>query len=181
MHCNTEKEIFEIQSETIGLKLATTDDIEYIKKTERDDENRKFITTWTTQQHADAINSNDKTEFIIYNAQNHSPIGFTLILNINTPHKNILIKRLVITEKNKGHGRQTLELLKKWAFKEMNAHRLWLEVKDFNLKAKHLYESVGFVEEGKMREAVKEEDGSYSSLFILSVLENEYLSSQIQG
>lgn len=181
MNCySTQEKInFEIQSQIIGLKKAESDDIENIKKWERDDENRRFITTWSTQQHQEAIRSDDKTEFLIYDMKTRTPVGFTLILNLNTPHRNILIKRLVILEKNKGFGRATLELLKKWAFENRKAHRLWLEVKDFNLKAKNLYESVGFVLEGKMRESVKEEHGGFSSLFILSILEQEYNSSKI--
>ena len=58
------------------------------------------------------------------------------------------------------------------AFGELGAHRLWLDVKDFNERAIALYRSEGFVEEGRKRECVLV-DGRYESLVLMSMLEHE--------
>jgi len=54
-----------------------------------------------------------------------------------------------------------------------NAHRLWLDVKSKNARARHLYQSEGFVEEGVMRECLLE-DGHFESLVLMSMLRQEF-------
>ena len=53
-----------------------------------------------------------------------------------------------MTEKGRGHGRAALRLAIELAFEEHGAHRLWLDVKPHNERARALYRSAGFVEEG---------------------------------
>jgi diamine N-acetyltransferase len=59
------------------------------------------------------------------------------------------------------------------AFDTLTAHRLWLDVKEWNLRARTLYEREGFRYEGTLRECCKETTG-YSSLIVMSILESEY-------
>lgn len=180
MHYNsiTDKIPFEIQSSQIGFKPATELDIDYIMFEEQSTENSPYVSSWNKKEHLDTINSTTGKEFIIINKKSNMPVGFVIILGLNSNDNNILIKRLVITDKNKGFGRKTIELIKKWSFEILHAHRLWLDVKEFNERAKYLYESTGFIFEGKMRESTKESDGSYSSFYIMSILEEEYYSSK---
>jgi diamine N-acetyltransferase len=49
-------------------------------------------------------------------------------------------------------------------------------VKSLNTRALALYRSEGFVEEGRLRDSVKTEDG-YDSLVVMSMLESEYEAS----
>jgi RimJ/RimL family protein N-acetyltransferase len=58
-------------------------------------------------------------------------------------------------------------------FDELSAHRIWLDVFPHNSRARHIYRSVGFVEEGVLRECVKHGD-IYRSLVLMSMLESEY-------
>jgi RimJ/RimL family protein N-acetyltransferase len=66
-----------------------------------------------------------------------------------------------------------LEAVLSNAFDELFAHRLWLDVFEHNARARHVYRSVGFVEEGVLRECVKQQE-RYASLVVMSILENEY-------
>jgi len=63
--------------------------------------------------------------------------------------------------------------VKKYCFEKLNCHRLWLDVFDFNSRARHLYKSEGFTEEGLIRECIKREDG-YKNLVLMSILKQEY-------
>jgi RimJ/RimL family protein N-acetyltransferase len=54
---------------------------------------------------------------------------------------------------------------------------LWLDVKTHNDRARALYLSEGFREEGLLRECLKTGDG-YESVFILSMLESEYADDE---
>ena len=59
------------------------------------------------------------------------------------------------------------------AFRDLHAHRFWLDVKALNVRAQALYASEGFVEEGRLRESVKLAEG-YESLIVMSLLDREY-------
>lgn len=63
------------------------------------------------------------------------------------------------------------------AFRDLRAHRFWLDVKQLNTRALALYASEGFVEEGRLRESVRVSiDGAdgYDSLVVMSMLDREY-------
>ena len=64
------------------------------------------------------------------------------------------------------------------AFRDLGAHRFWLDVKARNLRAQRLYLSEGFVEEGRLRESVRTDEG-YDSLVVMSMLESEQRAQAI--
>jgi RimJ/RimL family protein N-acetyltransferase len=78
-----------------------------------------------------------------------------------------------------------VRLLKAMAFRDLRAHRFWLDVKSLNTPALNLYRTEGFVEEGCLRESVRlgpspgaglgagGADG-YDSLIVMSLLDREY-------
>ena len=76
-----------------------------------------------------------------------------------------------------GLGRACVRLLKRMAFRDLTAHRFWLDVKALNTRALALYASEGFVEEGRLRESVRVSvDGAdgYDSLIVMSMLDREF-------
>ena len=54
--------------------------------------------------------------------------------------------------RGQGYGSEAMALLLRFAFHELNLHRVQLTVFSYNLRAIHLYERLGFVREGVMRE-----------------------------
>lgn len=69
---------------------------------------------------------------------------------------------------NRGFGSDAIGTLMRFAFEEMNLRKLRINVFDYNERAKHVLESHGFVQEGRLvREFYRE--GSYHDLVILSV------------
>jgi len=72
--------------------------------------------------------------------------------------------------------RRMSELLR-IAFEEFAAHRVFLDVFSDNPRAVHLYKSLGFVEEGLLREAARRE-GAYCSLHLLSLLDREWVAGK---
>ena len=80
-------------------------------------------------------------------------------------------------DQGQGLGRACVRLLKRMAFRDLHAHRFWLDVKQLNVRALALYASEGFVEEGRLRESVRVTiDGAdgYDSLIVMSLLDREY-------
>ena len=154
------------------LRPTTSEDLDFVLTAENHPDNRDFVSQWTRQQHEEAIADPDALHFII---EAGGAVGYTILYGLTEPNQALCIQRLVITQKGKGYGKATLRLLQKLAFEDWNAHRLWLDVKDYNQRARHVYESVGFQFEGIMRECAKKGD-RFESFAIFSILKPEYQS-----
>jgi RimJ/RimL family protein N-acetyltransferase len=76
----------------------------------------------------------------------------------------------------KGYGTEATRLILEYGFRTLNLHRIELEVYDFNPRAQHVYEKVGFVKEGVRRDVLLWE-GEYHSAIVMSILESEYRQS----
>lgn len=69
---------------------------------------------------------------------------------------------------NKGFGRDAVTTLVRFAFDEMNLHKLKINVFEYNEKAKHLLQSLGFIQEGRLvRDFYRE--GTWQDIVILSI------------
>ena len=99
--------------------------------------------------------------------------GFVILQGCRNPHGSVELKRLVLQPKGLGYGRICVRLLAQMAFRDLGAHRFWLDVKSANARALALYRSEGFVEEGRLRESVRSV-GGFDSLIVMSMLEPEY-------
>ena len=69
---------------------------------------------------------------------------------------------------NRGFGKDAIQTLVRFAFDEMNLVKLRINVFDYNERAKHVLESHGFIQEGRLRKDFYR-DGTYHDLVILSV------------
>jgi RimJ/RimL family protein N-acetyltransferase len=69
---------------------------------------------------------------------------------------------------NRGFGSDAIETLVRFAFDEMNLHKLRIQIFDYNERAKHILASRGFVQEGKLvRDFYRE--GTWHDIVILSI------------
>jgi RimJ/RimL family protein N-acetyltransferase len=77
------------------------------------------------------------------------------------------------THWGKGYGSEALELTLRYAFDELNLHRLTLTVIAYNQRAIALYERWGFKREGALRE-FGERDGERYDLYVYGLLRSEW-------
>jgi RimJ/RimL family protein N-acetyltransferase len=77
-------------------------------------------------------------------------------------------------EWNKGYGTEVMLLLARHCFETLNLNRAYLRVYADNLRAKRAYQKAGFVEEGRLREAVYKY-GKYDDVIMMSVLHSEWI------
>jgi diamine N-acetyltransferase len=158
----------------IKLRKTKTTDLPFVISTEGDKENSIFVSLWTLEQHQDALQNPDLAHLIIEKVNENKPLGYIILAGISDEAGNIEFRRIVTVEKGIGIGKASLELIKTMAFEQLNAHRLWLDVKEFNHRARHVYKNAGFTEEGILRECLKTDTGR-KSLVLMSILKNEYL------
>lgn len=74
----------------------------------------------------------------------------------------------------RGIGRQCTEFALNYAFESLNLNRIYLTALAINKRAIGLYSSIGFKEEGRLREA-QYKNGQYIDIIAMSVLKREYL------
>jgi RimJ/RimL family protein N-acetyltransferase len=157
---------------TIALRESSIDDLPFIVGVEHAPEFREYIGTWTQEEHAAAMHDPD-TRYLIVLGNSANALGYVILRGLKSEHHNIELKRIALRAPGKGHGRQALQLLLRFVFDEAGAHRLWLDVYETNLRAQHLYRSLGFQQDGIFREAVYRDD-RYHSLLLMSMLDRKY-------
>lgn len=72
-----------------------------------------------------------------------------------------------------GYGTETMQVMLRFGFESLNLNRIALMVYDTNLRAIRVYEKVGFVHEGRLRQA-RYKNGRYGDNLLMSVLRSEW-------
>jgi RimJ/RimL family protein N-acetyltransferase len=73
---------------------------------------------------------------------------------------------------DQGYGGDATRTLLRFAFDQMNLHRVWLQVVEHNARARRVFASCGFREEGHLREA-RFTDGRWWDLIVMGILARE--------
>jgi diamine N-acetyltransferase len=154
------------------FRSATVTDIPQICALERLPEFRTLVGSWPKDQHLRMLAGPDAA-YIVAENQPEQIAGFAILQGLRSEHKAVELKRLVVGVPNRGTGRRLLTEVVEQAFGEYGAHRLFLDVFVNNDRARHVYQTSGFREEGIMRDAIYR-DGAYHSLVLMSLLESEY-------
>jgi diamine N-acetyltransferase len=154
------------------LRRATEADLEFVLSAEADPEVAPFIVRWSAERHRRAMEAADEESLIV--ADGERPVGFALLAGLEDPNRVVELRRIVIVRRGEGIGRRALEMLLERAFVELGAHRVWLDVRPHNERARRAYAAVGFVEEGLMRDAARTPSGDYEPLILMSMLEPEW-------
>ena len=80
---------------------------------------------------------------------------------------------------NKGYGTEAMNLLLDYAFNALNLHNVMLFVKEYNLRAYHVYEKIGFKEIGRRRQA-EQFAGKRYDLILMDILSDEFKFSVLK-
>lgn len=157
----------------VVLRPSLTSDLPFVLAAERQANDLAYVGRWSEDQHQAAINSADKAHFVIVRLADKVRVGYAILEGLTDANHSILLRRIVVTQTGQGYGRAALRQLKQVVFETYHAHRFWLDVKEFNPRARYLYESEGFVLEGCLRDALKTKTG-YHSKYIMALLQPEY-------
>ncbi|KAF2432094.1 acyl-CoA N-acyltransferase [Tothia fuscella] len=105
-----------------------------------------------------------------------SPIGYIALTSPPhcTHHRNASISiQIIEEEQGKGYGSEAIKWSLEWAFQTAGLHRISIGCISFNDGARRLYERLGFVVEGRSREAVFAR-GGWHDLIDMGMLEGEW-------
>ena len=80
--------------------------------------------------------------------------------------------------RGRGYGADAMRVALRFAFSELNLHRVCLTVFSYNEPAIALYERLGFVREGAYREHI-ERDGQHYDMILYGLLRREWESNRL--
>ncbi|AUR50948.1 GNAT family N-acetyltransferase [Aquella oligotrophica] len=157
----------------IYIRKTEPKDLPFVITAERHPDNSPYVYQWSDEEHLAALANPNLRHYVIADKPTETLMGYVILDDVlNTSH-TINLRRIVITQKGQGIGKIVLELIKELAFKELNAHRLWLDVFTDNEKAYQMYLKSGFKQEGLLRESYLRK-GQYTSQYIMSILKTEW-------
>lgn len=164
-----------IAGKRLRLRRANMADLEYIMALQFAPENLKFIVPFDEDYHRAIIASDgaEKSDVIVEELDSGQAVGYFMLRELDSPCAEYT--HVIIGRKGLGYGREALNLLLAWTFEVKKYHRVWIDCKDNNSIALHLYESSGFVREGLLREIILT-NGVYENLIVLGMLDREYFA-----
>lgn len=167
-----------LQTEIISLKPTRAADLDQILKIER--ENARYVGAYSLEKHAGIIADKSKIHLSVFERKTGELVGYAILAGRDEEHDAMEFRRLAISKKGNGYGRDAIRLIKRLSFERLGVHRLWLDVISDNFRAVKLYESEGFKKEGLIRDCVKSGD-EYRSIWVMALLKHEYRTAMEQA
>ncbi len=159
---------------TIVLRDAKPEDIPFIMACERRPGYDQFIGGWPEEKHHAAMADAEIRYFLGYEGAESR--GFAIVHQAWIHPQNLYLKRVAMHDADRGHGRAFLSALHDWILANTDTHRFWLEMAESNARGQHLYESLGFVVEGVIRDGWSTLEGGRSSGIQMSLLKPDWLA-----
>ena len=164
-----------LETDRLFITEALESDIYPIIEMEQDKENSDFVWSGTYDEHHQEIHSPEFKLFVFKKKeQTNNIIGFALC-KLDFKSEIFELRRIVVTEKGLGYGKEVMRALLKYAFESCAVNRFWLDVYPDNIIGIHLYESLGLHKDGILRQNYKSSRG-YLDQIVYSMLKSEYFN-----
>jgi diamine N-acetyltransferase len=155
----------------MNLRCTTPDDLRFLTEIEQRFGELGFVHSDDVCTHQRQMNDPDYAYYTVEQGENLA--GYVIMRGLTSTNRSLELKRIVIAEPGHGLGRQVLRGVIDKAFCDFRAHRLWLDVFEDNHRARHVYRSLGFVEENTPGKCFKNRDQN-RSLVVMSMLKGEH-------
>ncbi len=171
-----------IETERLFIEEAGSEHIETIIELESHPENRDYLWIGTYEEHEAEI-ADPNHLLLIFREKSSggerkgSIIGYALV-RLDFKSHIFELRRIAISKKGCGYGRESMNALIRYAFEETETNRFWLDVYPDNVIGIALYESLGMHRDGVLRQNYKADRG-YLDQIIYSVLRSEYENGRI--
>lgn len=160
------------ETDRLNIEEVENTEINEIIDIESDRDNRDYLWIGTVEEHKAEIADPNHLLLIFRNKEKGDTKGYALVRM--DPKSHIFeVRRIAITDKGKGYGKESMVGLIQFAFEKTDTNRLWLDVYPDNEIGIKLYESLGMHCDGTLRENYLSERG-YLDQIIYSILRSEY-------
>jgi diamine N-acetyltransferase len=163
-----------IKGEKVYLRAPELEDARILSAWLNDRESTKYLDVIypVSKRFADdvvLINENDGKRIFMIDNMNNKPIGIITVTNIKWEYRNCEIGVVIFdkSERNKGVGKDAVNTALNFIFNEMNMHLVYVNVIEENEVALRLFKSLGFEEEGVLRDRYFK-GGKYRNVVVIS-------------
>lgn len=131
---------------------------------------------------AKIVQDESRVDLVICSQETNQALGEVVINEIDFTNRSANIRIDLFDEAHygKGYGTPAMLLMLGHAFGSLNLHRVSLGVYAFNQRAIHVYEKLGFVREGVMRDYLYY-DHEYHDQIFMSILDHEFRKLHLKG
>ncbi|MDI9473068.1 MAG: GNAT family protein [Bacillota bacterium] len=169
-----------IETSQLFLIPTKAEELPRLMEIEQHPENRPELFVSTLEEHEFHRTDENFRLFSIFEKEEGKRgdmVGYAMV-QLDFHSKTYLLRRFAFMKKDRGYGRETLVALIHHCFDELKLNRFYLDVYPHNDRAIHLYESVGLVWEGTMRENYCYE-GKFLDQRLYSMLRKEYEAGKL--
>ncbi|WP_195428795.1 GNAT family protein [Clostridium sp. D46t1_190503_E9] len=171
----------------VRLRAYKEEDIERAVEFINDEEVKKFLdsnipfpmTKWQEEEWVRSRKANvDFTyDFAIEDLETGKYIGGCSINECDVKNRTCVIGIMIGDKEywSKGYGSDSLKVLTKFIFEEVNMNKIKLKVFSFNTRAIACYKKVGFKEEGILKKEVYR-NGKYHDEILMAIFKDEFAS-----
>ena len=131
---------------------------------------------WPRERHLQEMKQ-PSSRYLVLETSDGEVEGFAIVQGIASPDRKAHLKRIAVREAGSGAGAILLRQLLDWLFCETETHRFDLDVFEDNERARRAYEKAGFRVEGLLRDYHRRSDGSFASMWMMSILRPEWQST----
>ena len=176
-----------LQGELVRLVAANSEtDAELFARWSRDSEYMRLQASepaqlWSQKQTKEEMRKwmehekPDTIEFVIRTVAQDRPIGSIGLDGIRWPHGDAFVGIGIGARDcwGNGYGTDAMRVILRYAFAELNLHRVSLDVFEYNPRAIRSYEKAGFCIEGRERQALHR-DGRRWDMIYMGILRQEW-------
>ncbi|MCI0494064.1 GNAT family N-acetyltransferase [candidate division KSB1 bacterium] len=122
------------------------------------------------------VKSKDAIVLIIVEKETHQPVGQTAFFRIDYISRSAIFYLAILDPAcwSKRFGSEATQLMIDYAFKTLNLNRIQLHVCAENAPAIKIYERVGFIKEGVLRQAMFR-NANYVDFWVMGILRDDWL------
>lgn len=161
-----------LETKRLHIIYATEADLNDIFALEAHPANRDYIWVGTHEEHQAEMADKNHLLLVFKTKIGDKTIGYALA-RLGVKSDTFELRRIAISDKGMGFGREAMKALICHAFEDRNINRFWLDVYPDNTIGIRLYESLGMHKDGVLRQNDKTERG-YLDQIIYSLLKSEY-------
>lgn len=116
----------------------------------------------------------DRLDLAVVDRATGACVGEVVLNEWDGPNRSCNFRTLIgPAGRNRGLGTEAVRLIVGYGFEQLGLHRISLEVFAFNPRARRVYEKVGFVAEGTLRQVLRDGD-DWVDATVMSILAPEW-------
>jgi RimJ/RimL family protein N-acetyltransferase len=155
------------------IEQAAEADIPAIMAIERTPGFEDVVGRWSHEQHA-AEMTKASSRYFVLRGDSGEVKAFAIFQMIGEPDRRVHLKRIVAKDAGQGSGTRLLSKALDWLYTETETNRVDLDLFVENERARHTYEKLGFVVEGRLRDYHRSVDGRIRDALIMSILRKDW-------